>query len=267
VKRLQLVIFDWAGTTVDHGCFAPVAAFVQAFARHGVTVTSAEARGPMGLHKKDHIRALLRIPDVARRWRKAHGDDADESDVDRLYRDFMPLQLDVIAAHGRLVSGLLDCVAWLRDRGLQIGTTTGYFREAADQVYTAARSQGYVSDHDLCAEEVPAGRPAPWMIFRIMEKLGTYPPALVVKVGDTVPDIEEGRNAGVWSVGVTRTSSEVGCREDEFAALPAAEQCAKLVAARRKLEDAGAHAIVESVADLPDLLPDLEARLQRGERP
>jgi phosphonoacetaldehyde hydrolase len=67
--RIRLVVFDWAGTTVDHGSRAPVAAFVRAFAGHGVEVTPDEARGPMGLHKRDHIRAMLQMPAVARRWR------------------------------------------------------------------------------------------------------------------------------------------------------------------------------------------------------
>jgi phosphonoacetaldehyde hydrolase len=267
MRTIGLVIFDWAGTTVDHGCFAPVAAFVQTFAQQGVEVTTDQARIPMGLHKRDHIRAMLQMPEVARRWRAAHGRDATEPDVDRLYSHFIPLQLEVIADHSRLVPGLLDCVAELRGHGIAIGATTGYFRDAAQRVYDQARSQGYLPDHAVCAEEVPQGRPAPWMIFRIMEALAIFPPSVVVKVGDTVPDIDEGRNAGVWSVGVTRTSNEVGCHEEELAALSSAERGQKLAAAQRKLEAAGAHAVIESVDELPALIWSLEARLERGERP
>jgi phosphonoacetaldehyde hydrolase len=256
-SEIRLVVFDWAGTTVDHGCFGPVAAFIEAFASQGVEVTSSEARGPMGLHKKDHIRVMLQLPQVAERWRRAHGRDWNEADVQELYRRFMPRQLEVIEQHSRLVPGLLECVAELRRLGVRIGATTGYFREAAEHLYDSARSQGFVPDHCVCAEEVPAGRPAPWMVFRIMEALDIYPPAAVLKVGDTVPDIGEGLHAGAWSVGVVRSSSEVGCTEDELAALPMAEREAKLAAAREKLLAAGAHRVIAALDEVPRLVTDL----------
>jgi phosphonoacetaldehyde hydrolase len=264
---VKLVVFDWAGTTVDHGSVAPLAAFVGAFAAHGVAVTAAQARAPMGLHKQDHIRAMLRDPAVVQAWRQVHGREATDDDVDRLYRDFIPLQMEVIDAHCRVVPHLLDAVAALRRMGVSIGATTGYFRAAAERVYAAARDQGYVPDACACAEDVPSGRPAPWMMFRLMQELGVYPPAAVVKVGDTVPDVEEGRNAGAWSVAVLRTGSEVGCTEDEWEALKAEERRERLAAARRKLMAAGAHAAIDTLAELPPLIADLSERLRKGEKP
>jgi phosphonoacetaldehyde hydrolase len=267
VRRIKLVVFDWAGTTVDFGCQAPVMAFVQAFAAAGVKLTTAEARGPMGLHKKDHIRALLQQPAIAFRWREAQGKNWTEHDVEDLYRRFIPLQLEVIDRESRLVTGLLPCLSILRERDIRIGATTGYFREAAQRVYEAARLQGFIPDHTVCADDVVAGRPLPWMIFRNMEALGVYPPAAVLKVGDTVPDIEEGRNAGVWTIGNVRTSSEVGLRENELEALPAPERQARLQAARTKLRDAGAHNVMDSLAELPALIEEIERRLGQNEKP
>jgi phosphonoacetaldehyde hydrolase len=265
--RIRLVIFDWAGTTIDAGSRAPLVPFVRAFSACGVDITPEEARGPMGLHKKDHIRALLQLPTVARRWRERHGNSASENDIDELYRLFKPLQLEVIDEFARLVPGLLDCIGQLRRRGIAIGASTGYFRAAAERVYQAATFQGYSPDFCVCAEEVPAGRPEPWMMFRIMEALRCFPPASVVKVGDTAPDIGEGLSAGAWSVGILRSSSEVGCTEEEWEALPHAEQVRRLATCREKLLAAGAHAVVETLAELPTLLDDLEKRLGRGEKP
>ena len=179
----------------------------------------------------------------------------------------MPLQLEVIDEFARLVPGVLDCVGLLRQRGVAIGATTGYFRAAAERVYQAAALQGYRPDCRVCADEVPAGRPAPWMIFRIMEALDRFPPASVVKVGDTPPDIGEGLAAGAWSVGVLRGSSEVGCTEAEWDALACAEQVRRLASCREKLLAAGAHAVVETLAELPALLDDIDQRLGRGEKP
>lgn len=265
--RVRLAVFDWAGTTVDHGCHAPVVPFVRAFAERGVEISSQEARGPMGLSKKDHLRALVRLPAVALRWRERNGRDASDDDVDELYRRFVPLQLEVIDEYADLVPGLLDCTAVLRSRGIAIGATTGYFREAAERVYVRAAASGYRPDCCICAEDVSAGRPAPWMIFRIMETLEIYPPAAVVKVGDTVHDIGEGLAAGAWSVGVVTSSSDIGCTEREWAALPADEQRHRAERCRAKLWDAGAHAVVDTLAELPAVLNDFNARLARGEKP
>jgi len=264
---IRLVVLDWAGTAVDHGSFAPVMPFMEAFAHFGVTISKAEARGPMGLPKRDHIGALLRIPVVAERWRAAHGRDGTDADVDRLYAAFVPLQLKVIDDHAEPVPGLLDAVAELRRRGMKIGGTTGYFREAAVRAAAAAARRGYTPDATLCPEDVRAGRPAPWMVYRLMELLDVYPPAAVLKVGDTVPDIQEGRNAGVWTVGVTHTGSEVGCTAAELAAMPETELVERAGAAGRQLLAAGAHEIIPSAADLPAFLDEFTRRLALGARP
>jgi phosphonoacetaldehyde hydrolase len=260
MPRIALVIFDWAGTTIDFGCLAPVTAFVEAFARHGVRVTTAEARAPMGLDKRDHIAAMLRTTAVAERWRQTRARDATEPDIDSLYREFIPLQMAVLDRYSDLVPALKTCVAELRTLGVKIGATTGYFRDAAERVYELARRQGYTPDHALCSGDVPAGRPAPWMIFRIMEAAGIYPPARVAKVGDTVPDVEEGLNAGAWSIGVTESSSEVGCSLSEWQMLDEDARREKRSQARSRLLAAGAHHVIDSLAELPELLRILEGR-------
>jgi len=265
---LALVVFDWAGTTVDHGCFAPIRPFVETLASAGVALSAEEARGPMGLHKRDHLRSLLTQPEVAARWRGKHGRDADEEDVARLYeQEFVPRQLEALRGAGRPIEGVVSCVEELRSRGLRIGSTTGYFRDALEVVAREASGLGYAPDHAFCPSDVPEARPAPWMIFRNMEASGVFPPARVVKVGDTVPDVQEGRNAGVWSVGVARTGSLVGLDAGALAALPAPERTRRVEAAGRTLAEAGAHAVIESVAGLPAVMDELAARLARGERP
>jgi len=265
---IRLVVLDWAGTTVDFGCFGPVASFVEALGRHGLVATSREVRGPMGLAKKDHLRALLRLPGLSERWRAARGRDWDDSDVERIYReDYLPLQLAAVGRHDRLVPGLVGVVAALRSRGLKIATTTGYFREAATIVFESARDQGYARDLDVLPDEVAAGRPAPWMIFRAMEAMAVYPPSAVVKVGDTPADISEGRNAGAWSLGVIASSSEVGLSEPEWAALPGPERRAIVEAVRLRFERAGAHATIETLAELPEAIAGLDRRLRDGDSP
>ncbi|MEO2088963.1 MAG: phosphonoacetaldehyde hydrolase [Gemmataceae bacterium] len=190
------------------------------------------------------------MPAVGERWRAAHGRPWAEADVERLYQAVTPKQVEAARTHSQLIAGVVECVAELRRCGIKIAATTGYFREAAEVVYAAAREQGFVPDFAICADEVPQGRPAPWMIFRAMEATGVYPPEAVVKVGDTVIDIEDGRNAGVWSVGVVDSSNEMGLSEAEFAALTPGERDRLRAAVRSRFTAASADAVIHTLADL-----------------
>jgi phosphonoacetaldehyde hydrolase len=251
---IRAVIFDWAGTTVDHGSLAPVRAVVELFAGAGIPITVAEARGPMGRAKHDHIATVLALPRVAAAWRAMLGRPATDADVERLYRDFLPRQRAVLAEHSAVIGGVPEAVADCRRRGLAIGGTTGYTRELLDVVEPLARAGGYAPDVSLCADDVPAGRPAPWMIFRACERLGVYPPAEVLVVDDTPVGIAAGRNAGARTLAVSRTGNALGLSAAEVAALPPAELADRLAAIEREFRAAGAEFVIESVADLPRLL-------------
>jgi len=266
--RLRAVIFDWAGTVIDHGSFAPVVALVEAFRSNGIEITVEQARRPMGLFKRDHIRTILAEPEVADQWRRGHGG-APSTDhyVDLLYAAFAPIQDALIAKYAQLIDGVPELVTELRRRGYRIGSTTGYPRATAELAAAAARDQGYEPDAMVCADEVPAGRPEPWMLFRNLEALRVFPPAAAVKVGDTDVDIDEARNAGCWAIGVTRTGNALARTADEVREMDAAERTRLIADSARRLRERGAHAVVESVADLLPRLDDIERRLARGERP
>jgi phosphonoacetaldehyde hydrolase len=257
--EIRLVVLDWAGTAVDFGSLAPVSSFIEAFARHKIRVTPAEARAPMGLHKRDHIREMLRQPEIADRWKLAHGKDWTENDVESVFREFVPLQLEVLDQHSELIPGLLETVEYLRRRHIRFGATTGYFRDAARRVQQNAAKQGYRPEISLCPDDVgAAGRPYPWMIFRIMQELRVFPPTSVLKVGDTAPDMEEGRNAGAWCVGVLHSSSEVGLSQAEWENLSESKQIQHTNRVTRKLLAAGAHAVIGTIADLPRIIELIE---------
>lgn len=260
-KAIRLVVFDWAGTTVDFGSRAPATAFTKVLAAHGVKVTDAEARAPTGLNKREHLAAMLSDPEIALRWRTAHkGDPCTDKDVDTMYSEFMPLQLQAIEEHAELVPQLLATVDQLRSRGLKIGGTTGYFLEAAQAVARRAAQAGFEPDANVCADDVRQGRPAPWMIYRLMEQLSVYPPACVVKVGDTVADIHAGLAAGCWSVGVCDSSSLTGLTLSEYAELPADQRFARLNQTAQAFRNAGSHAVINSLSDLPSLIDELNQK-------
>jgi phosphonoacetaldehyde hydrolase len=264
---VRAVVFDWAGTTVDFGSLAPVRSVTAVFAALGVTVTEAEARGPMGLPKRDHLRAMLAVPALAGRWRAAHGTDPDEAAVEALYARFEPLQVEVVAGSAAPIPGTVETVAALRARGIAIGSTTGYSRAVMDALAPAAARLGYAPDGIVCPDDVPAGRPAPFMAWRSLIDLGAWPAAAGVKVDDTAPGIAEGRNAGMWTVGVRRTGNLFGLDEAAVAVLPPDELTARDAAAERALTEAGAHVTIAGIADLMPAIDDMERRLRAGRQP
>jgi len=264
---VQAVILDWAGTTVDFGSFAPTAVFLRLFETQGVSITAEDARSGMGLMKKDHLRTILARPSVAQAWKAAHGAYATDLDVDYLFENFVPMQIDVLKEYAEPIPGCLDAIEQLRDDSIKIGSTTGYIRPMMDALMPVAKEKGYEPDWIVCPDEVPAGRPAPWMIYQNLIQLNVFPTEAVVKVGDTTVDIEEGLNAGVWTVGLAQTGNLMGMSIEEFEALSDLEQDLALARVEDQLYRAGAHFVIDGIWDLPDLVSDIEFRLERGEKP
>ena len=263
-QAISAVIFDWAGTTVDFGCFAPLKVFVEIFARRGVRVSFNEARGPMGMLKKDHIRAMLGMDRVSALWEGIVGHAPCQADVDALYRDFEPALMSVLTDYCDPLDGLTECCAWLGQRGIKIGSTTGYTAEMMRIVCEGAAKAGYAPDEVITAEDVGQGRPAPFMIYENMRRLGISCAGAVVKVGDTVSDIAEGKNAGVVSVGVTVGSSVMGLSRQAYEALSTEAKLGARDKARMVYKNAGADYVIDSLNELPSLIERLEARTQSG---
>ena len=261
------IILDWAGTTMDYGCYAPAVVFIEVYKRHGVEITIEEAREPMGAHKKVHIRKISQIPAVAKRWQEAHSRPCTEDDVEAMFQEFVPLQINCLADYADLIPGTLEALEKFRKRGLKIGSTTGYTGEMMALLLAEAKKRGYLPDSTVCATDVPAGRPEPWMCLKNAENLRIYPMEAIVKIGDTLPDIEEGLNAGMWTVGLAKTGNEVGLNEEELESLAPEELDRRLTRARTRMAQAGAHYVVDGIWDCDPLIDDINTRLARGEKP
>jgi|SRR5579863_7624902 len=265
--RLQAAILDWAGTTVDFGCQAPVVVLLEIFAARNVPITVAEARRSMGLLKKDQIRAICSSPEVQERWRQRYGNPPGETEVEALFADFIPRQLSCLAKHSDLIPGAAAAVARFRERGMKIGSTTGYTRPMLQMLLDQAGAQGYLPDSAVCPDDVGGGRPLPWMCYQNAINLKVFPLQACVKIGDTVSDVQEGLNAGMWTVGVVATGNEIGLTQEEFRVLDPVDRQLRMGQARERLTSAGAHYIIDCVADCDAVLDDIEARLCAGETP
>lgn len=266
-QHLQAVFLDWAGTTVDHGSIAPIQAIANIFSAHGILLELPVVRRYMGLSKQEHVRQLLLSAEARQPWVEKYHREPNDADAQQLYSELGAEFLLVVRNHSAVIGGVPEAIATMRSRGLKIGGTTGYTRQMLEAVAASAKPQGYYTDLSFCPDDVGAGRPFPWMCYRLALELRVYPLWAIVKIGDTEADITEGLNAGMWTIGLTRCGNLVGLAEEEWHRLKPEEQKTRLKPAEETLKRAGAHYLAESVADCLPILDEIETRLSKGDRP
>ncbi len=266
-SSIQAVVFDWAGTMVDFGCRAPVRALQEVLRNHGAAPTEAEVRRDMGMAKSAHIRALLEMPRLRAAWGERHGRAPDEADVTRLHDEVEPLMQAAAAECAELISGAADVVAGLRAQGIRIGSSTGYTRAMMSEILPRAARQGYAPDVVVCAGETPVGRPSPLPMWKALVDLGAWPAHACVKVDDAVVGVAEGRAAGAWSIGLAASGNGVGLSLADYQALEPGRRRALVDAAGAALTAAGADFVIDTVADLPGVILQIQDLLARGLRP
>ena len=259
MAKIQAVILDWAGTAVDFGSTSPMSAFKEAFRRAGVEVTDDETRAPMGLLKRDHIRTMLAMPRIAACWKEKYGREANSDDVEKIYADFEPALMAVLPRHCDLKPGLLDAVKFWRDNDVKIGSTTGFTTSMMEVVTREAARAGYSPDTFVTADDTGGfGRPWPYMVFENMRRLGLADVRRIVKVGDTVSDMREGKNAGLITVGVTEGSSVIGLNKESWDKLTDMERFSLRKKARETFFANGADFVIDTMAELPKLIEAIE---------
>lgn len=267
-SQVQAVIFDWAGTLVDFGSLAPTQIFVDAFKTFNIDITLEQARGPMGLSKWQHIRTLLNDKNIIEAWQKRYNKTPDDADTDAIYAKFMPMQIAKVGEYSHAIEGAADTLNWLRQQGLKVGSCSGYPRQVLDVLLPLAAKEGIQPDCVIAGDQLTAGgRPGPYMALANMLELSINDVGSCVKVDDTVPGIAEGLHAGMWTVGISLSGNEVGYTEAALAKMSDQEIAHLRSAAEKRLYDAGAHYVIDSVKDLPAVIEQINCKLKQGERP
>lgn len=253
--KYEGVIFDWAGTTVDYGCFAPVKAFIEAFREFGIEPTAEEVRKPMGMLKIDHVRTMLSMERISRLWEERHQRAWTEEDVRSVYERSEQKIFEVLNEHTDVKPYVTETVHTLREMGVKIGSTTGYTDEMMNIVVPAAKEGGYEPDCWFSPDAAgKKGRPYPYMIFKNVEALGLGDMRKVIKVGDTISDIKEGLHAGITSIGILEGSSMIGLTNEEYETLPADEQDRLCAEAEKKYMEAGADGVIRDIRGILEII-------------
>ena len=263
------MVLDWSGTTADAYVLAPAVVFVDVFRKHGVEISMNEARGPMGLRKDLHIKALTETPGLHQRWTGIHGREPDQTDVDRMFDDFVPMQLECLRNYTTLLPHVAEVTQSFQKQGIKIGSSTGLVRSMVDILEADAKEQGYVPDASVAGDEVENGaRPKPFMVYRNLDLMDVHPIQSVVKVDDTISGVGEALEAGCWGVGIARYSNYMDIDSlDQVENLPENEIQRRLAETREILRKAGAHYVIDTFDQLPDVIEDVNLRLGRGETP
>ena len=267
--RVKGLVLDWSGTTADAYVLAPAVVFVEVFSKQNVEISMTEARGPMGLRKDLHIKALTEVPEIKERWKGVHGKYPDQSDVDRMFEDFVPMQLDCLRKYTTLLPHVAEVTQKFQKEGIRIGSSTGFVRSMVDILEEDANKQGYTPDASVAGDEVVNGaRPKPFMVYRNLDLMDVHPIQSVVKVDDTISGVGEALEAGCWGVGIARYSNYMDINSlEEAESIPEQEVQRRLANTREILQKAGAHYVIDTFDELPKVVEDVNQRLSRGERP
>lgn len=267
--KVKALVLDWSGTLADAYVIAPAVVFVEVFKNQGVEISMLEARGPMGLRKDLHIKELTKDPIIAERWKAIKGSYPDQSDVDAMFKDFVPAQLACLPKYTDLLPGVKDVCLDLQKQGIKLGASTGFIRSMVDVLLEACVKQGLTLDATVAGDEVVNGaRPSPHMVYKNLDLMGIDQIQSVVKVDDTASGVGEAINAGCWGVGVVRYSNYMNINTIEEANSLSADEIARRMAHTRDiLLKTGAHYVIDSLADIVPVIEDINARMARGEKP
>lgn len=205
-----LIVFDMAGTTVRDN-HEVLHCFSEACRQAGLTADDKRLNALMGVSKLEVFQLL---------WREELGEDTDSGVIavksGETFRLFCSILEDYYRSHSvEPTEGALDVFNFLHDWGIKIALNTGFYRTVTDIIlnklgWLAGLDAQYVGgigsqiNFSITSDEVPMGRPEPYMIQKAMSVFGITDPGRVVKIGDTPVDLAEGRRAGVaYSIAVT----------------------------------------------------------------
>ena len=210
--------------------------------------------------KWNHIEAMMKMNRISEEWVNLYGTLWSKEDVDKIYEESENCIMEILKYFATPKPFVLKAVKELKERGIGIGSTTGYTDKMMEVVVPSAKEQGYEPEFWCSPNSTnDMGRPYPYMAFKNMEYLKVKDVRNVIKVGDTVADIKEGKQCGAISVGVIDGSSIMSLSEEEFNELSKADLEVVREEVSKVFFDCGADFVINDMSELIGLIDELEA--------
>lgn len=199
MTAFDLASLDMAGTTIDEGGLVYEVLDRSVSDLAGTKVPAELLRRWKGTSKRAAVQGLLAGLDAP----------AGEADVDKVFDEFSGRLVAAYRATPPIpVDGVPEALAALRRSGVKVALQTGYAGAIAEAILDGLGWRVGASPEDtvdalVTSDQVPASRPAPYLVFRTMEATGVYDVGRVLVAGDTPNDLHAGTNAGArFVVGV-----------------------------------------------------------------
>ena len=272
-KKIKGIILDNSGTFVDPFVIAPAIAFVEVFKKFDINITMEESRIPMGIRKDLHIKKILQIPEVQNRWINKYCRESNNNDIMNIYNEFIPIQLKILPKYCNLLPKVVETVDILKQQGIKFGTTTGFSREMTNCILENIKDKGLTFDNTVAGDDFNnlnlGTRPKPFMIYKNMEKLNISDINTIVKIDDTITGIQEGTNAGCWTIGIANYSTYMNIESiEQWETMSNKEKYEKKQYVRNKMiEESDAHYIINEFEEIIPVIEDINLRLHLGEKP
>lgn len=265
--EIKGMILDLAGTSVDFGSIAPTQAFINVFKEFGLEVKAETVRKFMGLHKKVHLTNILGEDYVKSQWLQIYGYEHNQDNIEQIFTKLGPAMEIAVKEFSDPIPGVIDFMEYYRIEGIKFGSTTGYVREMMNILQPEIESKGLIFDSTVTPDEVPSGRPYPWMVYKNAMNMGTFPLYKMVKIGDTLADIEEGLNAGMWIISISKSGNELGLSQTEINEMPESELNERIEKIEKIFIEKGAHYVAKSVAECYPIIEEINTRIANNEKP
>jgi len=274
--KVENIILDFSGTCVDAFTLAPASAFIDVFKKYKIDICIENAvKKPMGLYKYDHIKYILNMNDVKNQWYREYNRDIKEYDINNIYNDFIKLQVEILPKYCIPLPKVVETMNFLRNTGIKFGGCSGFNREMIDKILDNTKDKGLYFDSTFLADDIKdknkhylGGRPYPYMIYENLFNLDNKNIASVIKVDDSIIGIEEGNNAGCWTVGICNYSNYINVNTlEEYNKMSDSEKFEKKEYSKNKFKnESNADYIIGEFDELIAVVDDINKRLKNGEK-
>tara|TARA_Y100000817_G_C16710514_1_gene479022 strand:- start:12 stop:812 length:801 start_codon:yes stop_codon:yes gene_type:complete len=252
---IRACIFDLGGTIVDKYSLSPFLSLKSAFKKHNILIPNALIFKDMGKHKLDHINDILLNDYVSLCWEKNYGNKPCDKSSGKVFSTFNDIQLEA-SKNIDIIPETNYAIQYLKSNSIRTGCTTGFNFENMMQVQQRLNKNSIYLDSYVSSTCLgKPSRPDPSMIYKNMNNLNIVNSKQVLKIDDTVVGIEEGKNAGCWTVGVAKWSTNMKVKSiEESNSITEKEISDRLFEAHDILKKSGADFVIDDLNELPNII-------------